>query len=146
MTRTPFIGSSTTASAVNGRVTVTSNNDIVIGNNISYQSGTNSVLGLVAKNDMIVAYWSPSTLTWSAATTTQGGQWTDTCGEFGYKCGSHTSMTFNGSTATDQGRSMSMFNSRTYNYDSTLLWLDPPWYPTIQDPYTILFQRELTPT
>jgi hypothetical protein len=143
---TVIIGSPTTASAVNGRVTVTSNNNIVIGNNISYQSSTNSVLGLVAKNDMVVAYWSPSTLTWSAATTTQSGQWTDTCGEFGYKCGSHTSMTFNGSTATDQGGSMSMFNSRTYNYDSTLLWLDPPWYPTIQDPYTILFQRELTPS
>ena len=41
-------GTGTAASTVNGRVTVTSNNDIVIGNNITYQPGTNSVLGLVA--------------------------------------------------------------------------------------------------
>jgi hypothetical protein len=136
-------GTGTSASTVNGRVTVTSNNDIVIGNNISYQAGTNSVLGLVALNDMIVAYWTPSNLTWWAATIATTGQWTDTCGAFGYGCGSHGTMQFNGSTATNKGGSMSMFGTRVYNYDTNLLWLLPPWFPSVDKPYTVLLQREL---
>ncbi len=133
------------ASTVNGRVTVTSNNTIVIGNNISYQPSTNSILGLVAKNDMIVAYWAPNSLTWYAATIAQSGQWTDTCGKFGYGCSTHGTMTFNGSTATNQGGSMSMFTTRVYNYDQNLLWLLPPWFPTVEKPYNVLLQRELLP-
>ena len=131
---------------MNGRVTVTSNNDIVIGNNISYATGTNSVLGLVAANNMIVAYWAPYNLTWSAATIATGGYWADTCDPhlFGYGCGTHGTMTFNGSTATNKGGSMSMFGTRTYNYDQNLLWLLPPWFPSVDKPYTVLLQRELT--
>ncbi len=102
-------GTGSAASVVNGRVTVTSNNNIVIGNNISYQPSTNSVLGLVALNNMIVAYWSPNNLTWYAATIATTGQWSDTCGVFGYQCGTHGTMTFWGSTATNNGGSMSMF-------------------------------------
>ena len=108
---------------MNGRVTVTSNNNIVIGNNISYQPSTNSVLGLVALNNMIVAYWTPNNLSWNAATIATTGQWTDTCGAFGYQCGTHGTMTFTGSTATNNGGSMSMFATRVYNYDPNLLWL-----------------------
>jgi hypothetical protein len=138
-------GPGTAASTVDGRVTVTSDNDIVIGNNISYQSGTNSVLGLVALNDMIVAYWVPSNLSWSAATIATTGQWTDTCGKFNYQCGSHGTMTFTGSTATNDGGSMSMFGTRVYNYDPNLLWLLPPWFPTVDKPYSVYLEREITP-
>ncbi len=138
-------GTGSAASVVNGRVTVTSNNNIVIGNNISYQSGTNSVLGLVALNNMIVAYWTPNNLSWNAATIATTGQWTDACGAFGYQCGSHGQMTFTGSTATNDGGSMSMFSAREYDYDPSLLWLTPPWFPTVDKPYTVLIQREITP-
>ncbi len=138
-------GTGSSASTVNGRVTVTSNNNIVIGNNISYQPNTNSVLGLVALNNMIVAYWAPSSLSWNAATIATTGQWTDTCGAFSYGCGTHGTMTFTGSTATNAGGSMSMFGTRVYNYDPNLLWLLPPWFPTVDKPYTVLMQREITP-
>jgi hypothetical protein len=138
-------GTGSAASTVNGRVTVTSNNNIVIGNNISYQAGTNSVLGLVALNNMIVAYWGPNNLSWTAATIATTGQWTDTCGMFSYQCGTHGSMVFTGSTATNNGGSMSMFSSREYDYDPNLLWLLPPWFPTVDKPYTVLMQREITP-
>jgi hypothetical protein len=138
-------GTGANASVVNGRVTVTSNNDIVIGNNISYQTGTNSVLGLVALNNMIVAYWAPNNLSWNAATIASTGQWTDTCGAFSYGCGTHGTMTFTGSTATNDGGSMSMFGTRVYDYDPNLLWLLPPWFPTVDKPYTVLMQRELPP-
>ena len=36
-----------------------------------------------------------------------------------------------------------MFAFRTYNYDPNLLWLLPPWFPTVDKPYTVLLQREL---
>jgi len=137
-------GTGAAASIVNGLVTVTSNNNIVIGNNISYQPGTNSVLGLVALNSMIVAYWVPYNLSWNAATIATTGQWTDTCGAFGYRCGTHGTMTFTGSTATNNGGSMSMFGTRVYDYDPNLLWLLPPWFPTVDKPYTVLMQREIT--
>ncbi|HEX4518167.1 MAG TPA: hypothetical protein VH063_01170 [Gaiellaceae bacterium] len=136
-------GTGSAASTVDGRVTVTSNNNIVIGNNITYQPGTNSVLGLVALNNMIVAYWAPNDLTWYAATIATTGQWSDTCGVFNYQCGTHGKMTFWGSTATNLGGSMSMFGTRIYNYDQNLLWLLPPWFPTVDKPYTVLMQREL---
>ncbi len=139
-------GTGANSSTVNGRVTVTSNNNIVIGNNISYQPGTNSVLGLVALNNMIVAYWAPNNLSWNAATIATTGQWTDTCGAFSsYGCGTHGTMTFTGSTATNDGGSMSMFGTRVYNYDPNLLWLLPPWFPTVGKPYNVLLQRELPP-
>jgi len=150
--QTIVIGGSSTSqqSSVDGRVTVTSGTNIVVGNNITYASGTNSVLGLVAADNIIVSAWVPTNLTWDAATVAQTGYWTDAngmasnppCNSSSYE-DSRSSMTFNGSTATDQGGCMSEFNSRTYNFDSNLLWLDPPWFPTIENPYTILLQREI---
>ena len=71
----------------------------------------------------------------------------DTCDSaaFNTGCGTHGTMTFTGSTATNGGGSMSMFNTRVYNYDTNLLWLTPPWFPTVDKPYTVLMQREITP-
>ena len=39
---------------------------------------------------------------------------------------------------------MSMFRTRVYQYDDSLLYLQPPWFPTVEDAYTVLLQRELT--
>ena len=61
-------------------------------------------------------------------------------------------MTFTGSTATyggtyngtTSGGYMSMFNTaRVYEYDETLLYLQPPWFPTLGDSLTMLMFREL---
>ena len=41
----------------------------------------------------------------------------------------HGTMVFNGSTATNNGGSMSMFGHRTYNYDPNLLWLTAALVP-----------------
>ena len=51
-------------------------------------------------------------------------------------------MTFNGSSATNTGGSMSMFTTRIYQYDTTLAYLPPPWFPTFSDVYTVLSFRE----
>ena len=52
-------------------------------------------------------------------------------------------MTFTGSTATADGGSMSLFRTRVYQYDQTLYYLPPPWFPTVDGAYTTLLVREL---
>jgi Tfp pilus assembly protein PilX len=133
----------TNAVCVDGRVTVASNQQIIIGDDIGYvnSAGGDDVLGLIAKGDMIVAEWAPQTLNWRAATIAQTGEWSSASSG-----GSHTTMTFMGSTATAQGGQMSMFDTRNYNYDDSLLYLQPPWFPTIGDAYTVLLFRELPGT
>ena len=125
---------------VKGRVTVASNEDIVIGDDISYDTPGSDVLGLVAKNEMIVAQWTPPNLSWRAATIAQTGQWRSWSTD-----GSHLEMIFTGSTATNLGGYMTMFQRRYYNYDETLLYLAPPWFPIVEDAYTVLLFREVVP-
>jgi hypothetical protein len=139
---------------VNGRVTIGSASDIYIGGNLSYAQDGDDVLGLVASHSVIVAQWVPTTLNWRAATIAQSGTWRS----YGYdpQTGGYeadyignfrlTSATFTGSTATYGGGSMGLFNSRVYQYDQTLVYLPPPWFPTIQDAYTIVLSREVAAT
>jgi hypothetical protein len=84
------------------------------------------VLGLGVKNEMIVAQWTPSDLSWRAATIAQSGNWHSRSTD-----GSHGTVTFTGSTATNLGGYMNMFRTRVYQHDETLLWLQPPWFPTV---------------
>jgi hypothetical protein len=137
---------------VNGRVTIGSAVDIYPGNNLSYAQSGDDVLGLVASHSVIVPQWAPANLSWRASTIAQSG----TFRSYGYDGqlgqsepdyvgnGARTSMTFTGSTATYGGGSMGLFQTRTYQYDSSLLYLPPPWFPTLQDAYTIVLSRELT--
>lgn len=136
---------------VKGRVTVASNANVVIGGNICYVSdpdcdgdddtspGTN-VLGLIARNWMYVANWAGVNLSWRAGTIAQEEQWRS------FSCpsnGPNNTMTFTGSTATNKGGCMTQWDFRNYNYDSTLLYLPPPWFPVLEDAYTIVLFREL---
>lgn len=139
---------------VNGRVTIGSASDIYIGGNLSYALDGDDVLGLVASHSVIVAQWVPTVFSWRAATIAQSGTWRsygfdpqtgasepDYVGNFRF-----TSATFTGSTATYGGGSMGLFNTRVYQYDNTLIYLPPPWFPTIQDAYTIVLSREVAAT
>ncbi|HEY7196738.1 MAG TPA: hypothetical protein VH306_06105 [Gaiellaceae bacterium] len=126
------------AGQVNGRVTAASNGDVIIGNNITYVQTGDDVLGLVAANTMYVAQWTPNNLSWRAGTIAQSGAWKSWSND-----GSHGTMTFTGSTATSDGGSMGMFQTRIYQYDDSLFYLPPPWFPVIEDAYTTLLVREL---
>ena len=126
---------------VNGRLTVASNNDVVIGGNIGYAQSGDDVLGLIAKNDVIVAKWASCPLDWRAATVAQTGQWRSASSS--EVC--HNAATFTGSSATNLGGYMNQYATRVYNYDSTLSYLQPPWFPTIDYAYTVLLFRELPP-
>ncbi len=136
---------------VNGRVTVGSGADIYAGGNLSYLQSGDDVLGLVASHSVIVPQWVPTNLSWRAAVIAQSG----TFRSYGYDPQTNTNepdyigngrlgtMTFTGATATYGGGAMGLFSTRVYQYDSTLLYLPPPWFPTIQDAFTIVLAREV---
>lgn len=126
---------------VNGRVTVAANGDIVVPADISYVQDGDDVLGLIGKNNVYMASWSPNTLTWRAGTIAQNGEWRS------YSCSPtvKTTLTFTGSTATDDGGCASNFSTRNYNYDSTLEYLPPPWFPALDDAYVTELFREVAP-
>jgi len=126
---------------VTGQATVASNDDIVIADTLSYATPGVDVLGLIAKNDMVVAAYVPYDLNWTAATVAQNGQWRSYA-----QSTDHGTMTFTGSTATNGGGYMSMFATRNYVYDSNLLYLQPPYFPLILDTYTVVSFRELPPS
>lgn len=134
-------GSGTAAdqvSRVNGRVTVASNADIVVANDISYVVPGEDVLGLIARNDVIIAKWTPTNLTWTASVIAQTGRrrsWDSS--------GSHGTALFTGSVATNGSPYMDMFSVREYSYDRNLVYLQPPYFPVLEEAYTVLFYREL---
>ncbi|MCL4291303.1 MAG: hypothetical protein KJ051_13660 [Thermoleophilia bacterium] len=123
---------------VNGRVTVASNDDIVIAGDITYLSANDDVLGLAAQNDVVIARYVPYNLTWYASVLAQTGTWRTFTAD-----GSHGTMTFRGSAATNLGGGMTMFQARDYGYRDELQFLPPPWFPTIEEAYTVALFREL---
>jgi len=125
---------------VKGRVTVASNDDIVVANDISFVTSGEDVLGLVAKNNVYIAKYVPDPFTWSAGVIAQTGTWQARPWSGALK----NLMTFRGMAATDDGGSFAgMFTNRDYGYDPSFQWLPPPWFPVVEDAYTVLFFREL---
>lgn len=162
-------------SVVDGKVTVASGDDVVVGGNIHYHSelayggGANDdVLGLIAKNNVWVAQYTPNTLFWRAAVIAQEGMWSV------YDCTNHPStgpyrgstsrMTFVGSMADAIGEGCACYGcsdgvpnggfayrdyasddgSYSEEYDA-LKFLFPPWYPVLDTQATVLF-REVPPS
>ena len=98
------------------------------------------ILGLIAKSDVLVPEFAPDTLTWYSATVAMTGQWRNGTGAAGTG-----TLNFFGSTATKNGGSMSaLFTTRNYNYDPTLAYLQPPFFPVITVNYDVLLFREIT--
>jgi Tfp pilus assembly protein PilX len=128
---------------VKGRVTVASNSNIVVGGNIGPVTPGTDVLGLDANVNLITAGYVPNPLTWQAAVLAQTGTWESD------PYGSYTptgTMNFTGMSATQDGGSFAgFFTTRNYNYDTTLQYLQPPWFPSVGDPYQITLFRELPP-
>jgi hypothetical protein len=126
---------------VQGQVTLASAADILIGGNIFYNTTGQDILGLIAQTDIVVPQFAPDNLTWYAATVAMTGQWHNGNGSSG-----SGTMNFWGSTATKNGGSMAaLFTTRNYNYDSTLAFLQPPFFPVISVNYQVLLFREITP-
>lgn len=144
---------------LNGKATIYSANDVIVGDNISYVNPGSTVLGLIAYDDVILPCWiAPSAVSWRAATVALNGVWASDWDSslFSPNCtaSNHASMTFTGSTAAygtggasgSRTGSMGGFTTRTYNYDTTLRYLIPPDFPRIGSQYTIEVQREIKPS
>lgn len=134
---------------VNGRVTVATNGDGIIAGNIDYVASGDDVLGVIAKQNVIVAKYAPTTLSWRAAVIAQNGRrrsWESWCQDPpSAPCVIGSSATHNGSTASYLNPYMNQFDNRTYDYDTTLQYLPPPWFPALEDTYRIDLFREVTP-
>jgi hypothetical protein len=129
-------------SVLNGRVTVATRGNVYIGGNISYASPGDDVLGLIAGNEVIIAKYTPSVLTWRAASLAQNGQWRTYLSS---PDGNHSSMTYIGSQTTSDGGYASMFSTRTYQYDDTLRSQRPPLYPILEGSWETYYWREVLP-
>ncbi|HXY17158.1 MAG TPA: PilX N-terminal domain-containing pilus assembly protein [Gaiellaceae bacterium] len=129
--------------SVKGRVTVASNSNVVVGGNIAPVTPGTDVLGLDATVNLITAGYVPNPFTWQAAVLAQTGTWENDPNSSCQASGGCT-MNFTGMSATSDGGSFSgFFATRNYNYDSTLQYLQPPWFPSVGTPYTITLFREL---
>jgi hypothetical protein len=130
------------ASVVDGRVTVATPGDLLIGGNISYETNGDDVLGLIATQNIVFPKYAPVNTSVRAATLAQYGQWITaaTTPVWG-----HNTLVYTGSQTTNQGGYASMFSSRTYNYDQVLQYLRPPFYPIIEGSWTTRYWREVRP-
>jgi FlaG/FlaF family flagellin (archaellin) len=152
---------------VHGKVTVASTGDIIYGGNLTYAANGSDVIGLEAQGEIDIATWgldSSGNILIYGAQLALNGQWTDdsncSTGSNYANCHSSSStctpatactMTFYGSSAlygvTGGGQSAiglsNLFKARNYNYDSNLIFLPPPWFPTLGNAFTILVQREM---
>lgn len=140
-TKTDSCGGSTgpRPSVVNGRVTIATKANVYVGGNISYSAPGDDVLGLIAGNEVIIAKYTPTNLTWRAASLAQTGQWRTWTGTND----GHGSMLYIGSQTTSDGGYASMFSTREYQYDDTLQRLRPPFYPILEGSWDTFYWREV---
>ena len=133
---------------VKGKVTVATSGDVVFGGNTTYNANGTDVLGLEAQGTIYVAEWATTpgaTLNlWAAELALNGPFEADPQ----YNSGASGTMNFNGSTAVYGGSSgavifTNMFSTRNYNYDNNLLFVQPPYWPTLGNAFVILVQREV---
>jgi Tfp pilus assembly protein PilX len=154
--------SSDGSSTVNGRVTLATNADVVIGGDIYYNSdpahggGPNDdVLGLIANSDVWMATWSPdgtptAPFEWRAATIAETGTWSSAA-SCSTNRASGSTLIFIGSTTAQTAGCATDFDNRTYasddgSYSSTfsaLKYLFPPWYPVIDGMETTMLFDEV---
>jgi hypothetical protein len=132
---------------VKGRVTVASSGDIIFAGNTTYNTNGADVLGLEAQGTLYVAQYamSGSTLNLYAAELALNGPFE---ADPLYNNGASGTMNFTGSTAVYGGGSgavifTNLFSVRNYIYDNNLKFLQPPYWPTLGNAFTILVQREL---
>jgi hypothetical protein len=131
---------------VKGRITVGSQSDIIFGGNTTYNTNGQDVLGLEANGTIYVAEWAHTATVnlWAALFAVSGPFEADP----GNGSGVSGTMNFNGSIDV-YGKAggaiifSNMFSTRNYNYDSNLLFVQPPFWPKLGNAFTILAQREL---
>lgn len=127
---------------VNGRVTLYGNEGIVIEDNVTYVDGTDDVLGLITNTELRLAGFLPKVFTLYAAVLAMNDTWN---AQNATSVDNTTVLNFYGSATTKNSGSMGQFYTRSYNYDPNLQFLQPPYYPVLEDSYDIESFREVAP-
>src|SRR5262249_8448804 len=123
--------------SVKGRVTVASygTTGIVVTAPLNPVTPGTDVIGLNSLNDIILAPYcaaSGADFSWNAAVIAQTGPWQDTGTVI------HGKLTFRGMAVTADGGSFGTFpNGHDYGYDTNLTFLQPPWFPSLGDPWVV---------
>jgi hypothetical protein len=137
---------------VKGKVTVATAGNVVYAGNTTYNANGVDVLGVEATGTVYVAQWAPDAshnITIYSAQFALNGLFEADPNYNGSVTGT---MNFYGSSAvygSACGGSdcaiifSNMFNARIYNYDTNLLFVQPPYWPSLGNAYTILVQRQL---
>jgi Tfp pilus assembly protein PilX len=136
---------------VKGKVTVATAGDIIYAGNTTYNTNGVDVLGVEATGTIYVAQYAPDAshnLTIYSAQFALNGLF-----ESDPNVGSaQGTLNFYGSSAvygSNCGQAdcavifSNMFGTRVYNYDNNLLFVQPPYWPSLGNAYTILLQRQL---
>jgi Tfp pilus assembly protein PilX len=114
-------------SKLNGRVTVASNQDIIVAGDVHYASeplangiggADDDVLGLIAQGSVWLARYAPANLWWRAATMAVDGSWGDYACKNGPDRGDNSYMTFVG-TSTYGSNAGCIHSTGGYNIDHT---------------------------
>ena len=129
-------------SVVDGRVTIATIANAYVGGNIHYETDNDDVLGIIANGESIFTQYTPRNTEVRAAMLAQSGKWRS---NISTPDGNHDTFVYTGSTATFDGGYMSMFNTRTYQYDVTLKSRRPPLFPVLEDSWETEYWREITP-
>jgi Tfp pilus assembly protein PilX len=141
---------------VKGKVTVATAGNVIWAGNTTYNTNGVDVLGIEATGTIYVAQWAPDSshnLTIYAAEFALNGPFEQDPNA----CSASGTLNFYGSTAIYGingskvcGSSLSsaivfssFFAARNYNYDNNLLFVQPPYWPTLGNAFTILLQRQL---
>ena len=132
---------------VHGRVTVATSADIVFGGNTTYATNGSDVLGVEAQGSIYIAQWAVvgSSLTLYAAELALNGPFT---ADPKFTGSVTATLNFYGSTAaygqpTGAIVMSNLFSVRNYNYDTNLKFLQPPYFPSLGNSFTILLQRQV---
>jgi hypothetical protein len=128
---------------VNGRVTVASAADIIIGEDLLYNDVSEDVLGLIARDNVLIPTWASDNLTVSASLIAQTGSYRSKV-DYLTRPGVDRLYRHIGSAASNVAGYMTMFNTRSYEYDAKLRLIPPPFFPTFGDEYTVVSFREVT--
>ena len=146
----------TKPSVVDGRVTVGTSGNIMLGGDISYETSGDDVLGLIARHDVVISALAvkPSVLgsdiSIRAASIAVQGQWRTYLplgiglpGNLGGLL--HDQLDYMGMQGTNLGFDISQYQTSQFTYDDTLRELVPPFFPIFEGSWRSAYWREITP-
>ena len=142
---------------VKGKVTVATAGNVIWAGQTTYNQNGVDVLGVMATNTIYVAQWAPRTsnnLTIYGAEFALNGpfeQDPNYCSPSGHAELLRLDGDLRHQRTTVCGQNLSssivfseLFNTRNYNYDNDLLFVQPPIWPSLGQAFTILVQRQLS--